>query len=438
MNQIPTPPTLQNDLFRGASNNQLLIQLPGGPDLEFDHVVIGAGVIGAATAYHLKRLSPDSRILLLDKDKRVGAGNTAKSAALYRNIFSSRASKMLSASSIKYYLTLGDKVQMNPIGYLWMFSNDQWKASKEAIGTLDPIRDDMELMDSKEIGKMLNVELSGKGRFPSVDFGIFGHLCGSLSGMGLAQHYASEFRERGGEISLETDIIDIVLRGKSTRHAPWGPKGIDHLLDRRDRTITGKNYIFATGAWTQDILGKIGIFTGVLPKKRQLFGIRIDDPGTVAGDIDLEKVPAMILPAGGMYIKPILHRKLMILGLAEGIGQPYDMSSPGFDIEYYQKGIEPVLNHYFPKLKDYDLKMKWAGYYSYHWPDKNPVVESEENITWASGTSGSGIMKADAVGRITAGKLLGRSSVKLFDGAIFNIDDLSLRQRNVEKERFVI
>ena len=57
--------------------------------MEFDHVIVGAGVVGAATAYHLKRLSPDSRVLLLDRENRVGAGNTAKSAALYRNIFSS-------------------------------------------------------------------------------------------------------------------------------------------------------------------------------------------------------------------------------------------------------------------------------------------------------------------------------------------------------------
>jgi glycine/D-amino acid oxidase-like deaminating enzyme len=406
--------------------------------LEFDHVVIGAGVIGAATAYHIKRLSPDSNILLLDREKRPGAGNTAKSAALYRNIFSSKASKLLSTSSIKYYLTLGDRIQMNPIGYLWMFSNDQYNASKNAIQTLDPIKDDMELLDRREIRKMLNIYLKEKGPFPSVDFGIYGHLCGSLSGMALAQHYASEFMEMGGEASMNAEIDEVVLKGKERKHAPWGPKGVDELLDKEGNSISASNYIFATGAWTQDILGKIGIFSGVLPKKRQLFGIKVDDPSMIASDIEPEKVPALILPAGGTYIKPILHRNLMILGLAEGVGQPYNMSDPDYDTEYFEKGIEPVLNHYFPELVDYELKMKWAGYYSYHWPDKNPVVETEENITWVSGTSGSGIMKADAIGRVTACKVIGSKKADLFDGSQMRVSDLSIRNRCVELEKFVI
>jgi FAD-dependent oxidoreductase domain-containing protein 1 len=406
--------------------------------LEFDHVIVGAGVIGAATAYHLKRLSPGSNVLLIDKEKRPGAGNTAKSAALYRNIFSSGSSKLLSRSSIEYYLTLGEKIQMNPIGYLWMFSSDQWSASSDALKTLNIQNDHMDILDRQNISKILNINPEGEGHFQSIDHGILGHLCGSLSGMGLAEHYVSEFRELGGEVSLETHIEEIILKGEETRHAPWGPKGIDHIMDQNGNVITSDRFIFATGAWTQEILGKIGIFTGVLPKKRQLFGIKVDDPYSVAGDIDLNKVPAMILPAGGAYVKPLLHKNLMILGLADSIGQPYDMEDSSFEIEYFQKGIEPVLNHYFPSLKDYELKMKWAGYYSYHWPDKNPVVESESNVTWTCGTSGSGIMKADAVGRVTASKVIGKRTAELFDGTTMDVMDLSLRERSVEMERFVI
>ncbi|MGA1792678.1 MAG: NAD(P)/FAD-dependent oxidoreductase [Thermoplasmatota archaeon] len=406
--------------------------------MEFDQVIIGAGVVGAATAYHLKRLSPDSNVLLLDREDRAGAGNTAKSAALYRNIFSSKASKLLSTSSIRYYLTLGDKVQMNPIGYLWMFSRKQWEASGGAISTLDPSEDELSFPDGKEISRALNINTRGEGMFPDISKGIWGRLCGSLSGMGLAQHYSELFRDMGGEVRLGTNVDEIVLMGKDVKYAPWGPSGIDHLVDNKGETIEASEYIFATGAWTQELLGKIGIFTGVLPKKRQLFGIKVDDPYTIAGDIDLDKAPALILPGGGTYVKPLLHRKLMILGLADGLGQPYDMSDPDFDQEYFEKGISPVLGHYFPELRDFELKMKWAGYYAYHWPDKNPVVESEGNIIWTSGTSGSGIMKADGIGRLTASKVLGLKDADLYDGSMIKVADLSLRERSVEMERFVI
>ena len=47
-------------------------------------------------------------------------------------------------------------------------------------------------------------------------------------------------------------------------------------------------------------------------------------------------------------------------------------------------------------------------------------------------------MKADALGRIAAAKLLGRKTATLFDGESFAVDDLSLKKRNVDDEYFVI
>jgi glycine/D-amino acid oxidase-like deaminating enzyme len=58
--------------------------------MNFDYIIIGAGVIGSATACYLKKALPGSRILLIDRNHTAGAGNTVKSAALYRNFFSSR------------------------------------------------------------------------------------------------------------------------------------------------------------------------------------------------------------------------------------------------------------------------------------------------------------------------------------------------------------
>ncbi|MGA1821264.1 MAG: NAD(P)/FAD-dependent oxidoreductase [Thermoplasmatota archaeon] len=356
--------------------------------MRYDHIVIGAGVIGSAAAYHLKRSSPDSRVLLIDMNGRAGAGNTSRSAALYRNIFSSRASRDLSTSSIRYYLELGFKVQMNPIGYLWMFSGDQWERSREAVSKLDPSADELEFVDRETIGRMLKINTSGSDRFPPVKRGILGHLCGSMSGMELAQHYTAEFESIGGEMGYDTEIIRIEMKGAGDRFAPWSDAGIETIADREGKEYSADSYVFCTGAWTHRLLSGIGIYSGVLPKKRQLFGIKLDDPYQAAGDIDLDRVPAMILPAGGTYIKPMLHKKLMLLGLADDLGQPYDMDDPNPDPEFFGRGLEPVLNHYFPDLKDYELKLKWAGYYSYHWPDKNPVVENVSNIYWASGTSG--------------------------------------------------
>jgi glycine/D-amino acid oxidase-like deaminating enzyme len=150
------------------------------------------------------------------------------------------------------------------------------------------------------------------------------------------------------------------------------------------------------------------------------------------------KKPAIILPAGGVYIKPILDKNILIVGCADDLGQPFMMSDPEPDPRYFHNAIEPVLNQYFPELAGYKLSLKWAGYYDYHWPDMTPVIESVANITWVGGTSGSGIMKADAVGRIAAAGLQDHIEAVLADGTRFNVSRLSLRDREVEKEELVI
>ncbi len=67
-----------------------------------------------------------------------------------------------------------------------------------------------------------------------------------------------------------------------------------------------------------------------------------------------------------------------------------------------------------------------------------PVIESVANLTWVGGTSGSGIMKADAVGRISAAGLQGKEEAVLADGTRFEVSKLSLRRRDVEREELII
>ena len=80
----------------------------------------------------------------------------------------------------------------------------------------------------------------------------------------------------------------------------------------------------------------------------------------------------------------------------------------------------------------------WAGYYDYHWPDKNPVVERVSNVVWVGGSSSSGIMKGDALGRVTAAATIGNDTIALADGRICKTSDLSLRKRGVDGEGLVI
>ncbi len=406
--------------------------------MNFDYIIIGAGVIGSSTAYHLKTALPDSRILLFDRNHTAGAGNTARSAALYRNFFSSQTSRELAASSIKYYFGLGDKIQLDPIGYLWLFSQEQWESSQKGINQLDPEKDKFEVLDREKVKSILRINHQAKGLLADIYAGIYCHMCGSLSATSLARHYASQFISLGGEVRFDTDITSFILAGQDSSYAPWDDVRVNAILDREGNTYHAAQFIVAAGAWTHDLLAPVGIASGILPKKRQLFVLNIKDPSHLFMDADSTKKPAIILPAGGVYIKPVLEKNIIIVGCADDLGQPYLMSDPDPDPVYYHNAIEPVLSHYFTGLRDFRLSHKWAGYYDYHWPDMTPVIESVANITWVGGTSGSGIMKADAVGRIAAAGLQGHREAVLADGTRFKVSRLSLRDREVEKEELII
>lgn len=403
----------------------------------YDYVIIGAGVIGCSTAYHLKKLNKNLDILVIEKNHRAGFGNTAKSAALFRNLFSSDTSRKLSISSIKFYYTIAEKIQLNKSGYLWLFSSDQWKDNYETIKDLNNKNLKIQIIRKDNIKNYLDVNYKSKGKFPDIESAIYCNNCGSLSAVALAEYYANSFVELGGKIIFNKEIKSINLSGEKVLYAPWEDIKIENIADEKGDKYSGKNYVFSTGAWTHNLLSSIGIASSIYPKKRQLFGLRINDLKNMYNIKDID-YPAIILPAGGVYIKPILKNNTIIVGCADDLGQPYYLSDFNANIEYYNKAIRPVLEHYFPRLINYDLYLKWAGYYAYHWPDKNPVIENVSNVTWVSGTSGSGIMKADSIGRITASKLVGDSYCNLYDDTKFKVADLSLYDRNVCLEKFII
>ena len=57
--------------------------------MSWDILIIGAGVLGLSSAYHLKKQNLDKRIIVIDKHGRPGQGNTAKCGGGFRTLFAS-------------------------------------------------------------------------------------------------------------------------------------------------------------------------------------------------------------------------------------------------------------------------------------------------------------------------------------------------------------
>lgn len=407
--------------------------------MKYDTIIIGAGVVGASIAYYLKEQSPEQKILLIDQYAKAGLGNTSKSAALYRNLFSSSTNQILATSSISYYESIAQKIGLKNLGYLWMFSRKDWNKIQLGLQKLEPEKHNFEILTSDEIPSNLLLNLEGSGDFQDVYRLLIGYRCGALSAIKLTRFYIHQFEKLGGKILYNSRIIRINLSEKERNYPPWIDVKILSIRNDQGTTFQADSFVFATGAWSHSILSPIGIASQIYPQKRQMFTLKIKNPNQIVVDPSQE-TPILILPTGGVYIKPALLNNLLLVGCANELGNPYEMNKYPPDAEdgFFRNAIVPVLEHYFPKLTDYQIFSKWAGYYAYYWPDKNPVIEKVSNIQWISGTSGSGIMKADAIGRIAAGKALDKTEVVLFDGLNFKVSNLSLKYRQVDLEELII
>jgi glycine/D-amino acid oxidase-like deaminating enzyme len=112
---------------------------------KYDIVVVGAGISGLSTAYYLKLNNPDLDILIVDKAQGYGQGNTGRSAAGFRDMFSSRINHLLSSSSISFYKhvqeDLHHELGMKYVGYLFLAaSNERGRALERNIRNIPGTR----------------------------------------------------------------------------------------------------------------------------------------------------------------------------------------------------------------------------------------------------------------------------------------------------------
>ncbi len=67
-----------------------------------DVLVIGAGVMGLSSAYHLKRLNPEKRVVIIERLGGPGQGSTAKSAVGFRDLLVSGTNRLLAEATIEW------------------------------------------------------------------------------------------------------------------------------------------------------------------------------------------------------------------------------------------------------------------------------------------------------------------------------------------------
>jgi FAD-dependent oxidoreductase domain-containing protein 1 len=426
---------------------------------EYDAIVVGAGIIGLSIGYHLKTANPNLNVLIVDRLGAAGQGSTAKSAAAFRCLFSSRTNFALADSSAEFYRHVQDDfkfdLKLRWAGYLWFFEEDGYRKMLPVLKELAGRGFKYVEYDSTDLAKKLDMrtdftddaeaKMIGLG---NVYKGILIPKAGLIDVDSLVKYYESEFLKLGGKIQYHTSVKSLIVEPRR----PLGMPGEPYFW--QDAMVTGietpkgpmksKKTIIAAGAWSSQLLDPVGIECFVKAKKRQVFSVKAKTEAlkkllycrefTQAGCL-----PFTILPKPSAYVRPAPEEDALWLAYADEFPRAFKIEDePEPEENYYTYGLYQVMVKYFPQLTDCQPFSAFAGLYEINSIDGQPVIFEENGLMFAGGASGSGILKADAIGRISAALYKNEEYAYLFGDRKFKVSDLGLKNRNVEPEKLVI
>ena len=426
---------------------------------ECDAVVVGAGIIGLATAYHIKKQRPDDRILVIDKMSTAGQGNTAKSAAMFRCFFYSHTNLTLVDTTVEFFKhvqnQLGADLKLKWAGYLWLFSKEHYKIIEPVLKSMAENGLEYEVYEEKELTRRLNLrtkvttdEEAQMMGLADMEKGIFVPKAGSIDIDLLVEFYKEEFQKMGGEILYNTKADKILVEPEHPLGMPdepffWQKSRAAGVKTNRG-TIKAKKTIIATGVWANNLLHQVGVYAPMQPIKRQLFSVKASTTVlkqllNVKGFNVENCAPFTILPEPAIYIKPAVDENAFWLSYGDDFPRAFKLEDdPQPEENFYRYGIYQVVTKYFPQFLGAQPYGSWAGQYALNTIDGQPVIFEENDVLVVGSCSGSGNMKGDAIGRIAAALYTGEKYANLFGDKKFRVSDLGMAKRHVEPEKLII
>jgi glycine/D-amino acid oxidase-like deaminating enzyme len=260
--------------------------------------------------------------------------------------------------------------------------------------------------------------------------GILGRNCGILNPNLLCRFYEKRISALGGRFAYGAEV---------TGFAANGPGRIHGVKVGEGGSIYG-TVVVATGAWISLTMRLAGLKIPVVPRKRQLFAVAANEGPLqrllhTEGFNDHGLLPFTIMP-GGAYLRP--GSGSFILGFANEDQPPGLEEPPVAERDFFENRVRPQVEAHFPCFQGTLPEHAWAGHYADYLADSHPIVDRIGGVIVIGGDSGSGIMKADSLGRIAAGLYFGQDRVELGDGRDFKVVDLGLGNRRLVPEELII
>ena len=347
-------------------------------------VIIGGGVIGLSTAYHLARAGVRD-VVLVDRGA-FGAGSTCRAAGGVRAQFSDPVNIALGARSLETFANFAaefdQQIDLDQVGYLFLLSTPE---SVSAFSANVALQNDLGVpsrMVSAAEAKALSPMVSTDGLLAAAYSPTDGHCTPESVVLG----YATAARRAGATLLPDCGVTGMTRAdGRvATVHTQGGPIHTDAV-------------ICAAGAWSAEVGSWAGVDLPVEPLRRQVL---VTEP--IAGLAP--HTPFTIDFATTLYF----HGEGR--GLLIGMSDPDE--TPGFRMsqsDAWLPRLTTAIERRVPALADVGIATGWAGLYEMT-PDHNALIgrsRSVENFLYATGFSGHGFLMGPAVGEVMRDLYLG-------------------------------
>lgn len=373
--------------------------------------IVGGGVMGASTAYHLMAAGADD-VLLLERTEHFEESATNRCAGGVRYQFSTEVNIRLSQESLpmleRFEQEIGVDPQYRKCGYFFVLTDQE---------NVDLFQKNVELQRSLGVETEWLTADQVRAQLPLMEFpdalaGTVHDKDGIADPNSVLMGYLKRAKELGTQVCTGVEVVGVGVRGGQIRE-----------LQTNTGTISVGTVVNAGGPWAGEVGRMAGIEIPIQPLRRQM--ITTTPLPELPSDF-----PFVIDFAQALYF----HREGD--GLLTGMSNPNE--APGFDqtideaweLEAMQAAMERM-----PMLADAGRLAGWAGLYEVT-PDAHPIFGATpvEGLYIVAGFSGHGFMHGPIAGKLMAEILFeGRSKtvdVSMLDLARFKEDRL-IREHNV-------
>jgi sarcosine oxidase subunit beta len=372
-------------------------------------VVIGGGVMGASTAYHLARRGCTD-VVLLEKEEFFGTGATGRCAGGIRYQFSTEINIRLSLLSLpmldRFEEELGQNIGIRRDGYLFILTNEH---------DVEVFRHNVELQRSLGVQTQW---LSGddvRRRVPQLAAGdvisaAFYDKDGLADPNSVVMGYVNGAKRLGVRALTEIDVSAIETTGAGGKvvgvQTTGGPIACEFVVN-------------AAGPWAAPISATAGVDLPIVPLRRQI--MTTTPLPEIARDF-----PFVLDFAQSLYF----HRE------GEGIltGQSNPNEQPGFDqsvdSDWELTHMDAAVAR-LPLLAKAGRMSHWAGLYEVT-PDAHPILGGVPQLGGyyiVAGFSGHGFMHGPGAGLLLSEMIL--------DGQATTLDVSSLAYTRFAEGRLI-